>query len=332
MISRNTKLAREFSAWISGTINEPFSWSDSLQSVKDNADKLDYIMPCLLSCVADGELKIDETDRTAELFAICRENDLPMMPLTAGDPEVVAAVMDSAALRRSHTAALLDYVCDRGFIGLDVDYEFMPEELKDAFTEFMREVTTEFGKFDKLVSLDLHPKVRPDDPWSIGARAQDWTALARFVPILRVMCYDQYCPAYNYAEPGPPSTLIWSEAVITYAIGTIPLDKLIMGLPFYGYDFDTVDRTKSRYVLYSEVERLKKEYGAREEWHELYCVPHFDFTDAAGHRHEVWYANGRSTRARAAIATKYGVRGVSCWVIADEDENVWSAVAEGLGK
>ena len=327
MISRNTKLAREFSAWITEGHE---CWPGGLRSVQKNADKLDYVMPCLVSCVENGELKIDETDRTAELFAICRDNDLPMMPLAAGDPKVVADVMDSPAMRRAHIAALVDYVRDRGFLGLDVDYEFLPEELKDAFTAFMEELTTEFGKFDKLVSVDLHPKVRPDDPWSIGARAQDWKALASRVHILRVMCYDQYCPVYNYVDPGPPSTLIWSEAVITYAISTIPLDKLIMGLPFYGYDFDTVDRTKGRYIFYREAMRLKSKYGAREEWHQLYGVPHFDYVDEEGHRHEVWYENGRSVRGKVAIASKYGVRGISCWAIADEDENVWSAVAKGL--
>jgi spore germination protein len=323
-----TKLAREFSAWIT---EEHECWDDGLRSVEGNADKLDYVMPCLLSYTADDDLKICETERTPAFLSLCREKGLPMMPLIAADPKVVSDMIDDPARRRAHIAALLDYVCDRQFIGVDVDYEFLPEEMKDGYTAFIGELAAEFDKAGKLVSIDLHPKVRPDDPWSIGARAQDWKALATRAHILRVMCYDQYCVAYKYADAGPVSTLPWSEAVMSYAVSVIPLDKLIMGIPFYGAEYDTVDRTGSRWIFYGEAMRLKNKYGAEEKWHSLWGVSHFDFVDESGHKHEVWYENGRSVKGKSAIAAKYGVRGISCWAIADEDPMVWPAVAEGLG-
>jgi spore germination protein len=145
------------------------------------------------------------------------------------------------------------------------------------------------------------------------------------------MCYDQYCPAYKYADPGPVSALAWSEAVINYAASVIPLDKLIMGIPFYGMDFDTVDHTKSRWIFYREASQLREKHGVQEEWHESFGVPHFNYIDESLHPHEVWYENGRSVAGKVSIAAKYGIRGISCWAIADENPDVWPAAARSLG-
>lgn len=324
----NTKLAMEFSAWIEESHN---CFPGGLRSIEHNADKLDYVMPCLLKYITDGALTICETEQTSELFALCHEKGIPMMPLTAGDPEIVASMLESPSKKKAHIAALIDYIQDRGFTGLDVDYEFLPEEMKDPYTAFIKELVAEFDKYGKLVSIALHPKVRPDDPWSTGARAQDWKALVNYAHILRVMCYDQYCPVYKYPDSGPVSTLAWSEAVINYAVSVIPLDKLIMGIPFYGVDFDTIDHTKSRWIFYREATELREKYKAREEWSELFGAPHFEYTDDTSHIHEVWYENGRSVSGKVSIASRYGVRGISCWAIADEDPDVWTAAAQSLG-
>ncbi len=324
----NTKLAMEFSAWIEESHD---CYPGCLNSIEQNTDNLDYVMPCLLKYNIDGELTICETANTSELFELCKAKNIPMMPLTAGNPELVASMIESPAKKKAHIAALIDYVQDRGFIGLDVDYEFLPEEMKDPYTAFIKELFDVFDRHGKLLSIDLHPKVRPDDPWSTGARAQDWKSLVNCAHILRVMCYDQYCPAYKYADPGPVSTLAWSEAVINYAASVIPLDKLIMGVPFYGMDFDTVDHTKSRWIFYREASQLREKHGVQEEWHESFGVPHFNYIDESSHPHEVWYENGRSVAGKVSIAAKYGIRGISCWAIADENPDVWPAVAQSLG-
>ena len=44
-------------------------------------------------------------------------------------------------------------------------------------------------------------------------------------------------------------------------------------------------------------------------------APFFNYTDPSGVRHEVWFEDARSVRARLALVSEYGLAGISYWTI-----------------
>lgn len=42
-------------------------------------------------------------------------------------------------------------------------------------------------------------------------------------------------------------------------------------------------------------------------------TPFFNYTDASGRRHEVWFEDARSLRAKYRLVNEYGLAGVSFW-------------------
>ena len=160
------KLGREVSGWI----DERFAfWGRD--SVTKHAALLDYVMPCWLTCRAGGEVEEPPASVRASLTDLCLANRVGIMPLIAGAPEQVRTVIRDTAKRQAHIRQLLRFAQEYNWLGVDVDYEFLPENERDAFSRFMAELGAAFHRRNKLVSVDLHPKVRPDDPWSSGARA-----------------------------------------------------------------------------------------------------------------------------------------------------------------
>lgn len=314
----------EVSGWI-----DPQYRHEGKQTVLENGDLLDYIMPANLRCTADGGITIKEA-LDEETLAFCRENAVEIMPLIGGDPDDVCQILADASITRQHIDHLLALCLKNDWAGIDIDYEFLPEGQKEVFTNFVRETVEAFHAQGKLISVDLHPKVRHDDPWSIGARAQDWTSLGGIADILRVMCYDQCHPAYVYPDAGPISAVAWANAVMTHAAGVIPKEKLIMGLPFYGCDWNVTDLTKTKHLYHGEICQLSQDVGANPVLDELSQCPQFRYVDSEGQNHHVWFENGESFARKVEIADRLGVRGISIWVFIKEDPQCWSSLRTRL--
>lgn len=321
-----TKTNREISGWI----NELYA-DAGLDTVMRNPRILDYVMPTWLLCDVNGGYTEKRNDISAQLLEYCAENNIGIMPLIAGEPDHVAEMLRDPDLSRKHIASLLDLAVENKWLGLDIDYEFLPGELCKSYTNFIRDLAGAFHRHDLLISVDLHPKTRPDDPWSVGARAQDWRALSLEADILRVMCYDQHHPAYVFGEPGPISSRIWAEAVMTYAVSVIPRSKLVMGVPFYGCDWDTADPENTKHLYFQEVMAVAAKHEAVIEIDPLSNVPHFTYQDSNDHRHEVWFENNESLGRKLDIVNQFDLRGMSAWVFNLEDHKNWGVIGKKFG-
>jgi len=320
-----TKRKKEISGWITEEHMEA-----GFRTVKKNAQVLDYVMPCWLSAKENGEVKEKRGEISNQLWRFCQENKIGIMPLIGGAPKEVSNMLNNKSLAQKHINLLTEYVQDNHLMGIDVDYEFLPDTDRYTFTEFIRRLSENFHRYRKVVSVDLHPKVRPADRWDYGGIAQDWGNLVKYADILRVMCYDQHHFGYPIPDPGPVSSPIWAEAVMTYAVTVIPKNKLIMGIPFYGFDFDLADNKKSRYLTYQEAKKIAKEYGISISFDKLLKVPHFSYQDDQKHLHQVWFEDHRSLSYKLDIVNKFNVRGVSIWCFYDEDPRNWETMAKKL--
>ncbi len=53
--------------------------------------------------------------------------------------------------------------------------------------------------------------------------------------------------------------------------------------------------------------------GAEIRYDETAQSPFFNYTDSNGRRHEVWFEDARSLRAKYRLVSEYGLAGVSYW-------------------
>lgn len=227
----------------------------------------------------------------------------------------VTTMLSSAATRTVHVAALVDLVGVRGYDGLDVDYENLAPGDRDRYTAFVTELANTLHAKGKRLSVAVHPKTSEPGSWS-GPQAQDYAALGRVVDRLRVMAYD-----YHWATSGPGAVapMSWVDDVARFAASQVAPEKVQLGMPLYGYDWNG---NVGEGVTYDVVMARMGQYGATRQWSTTDAAPWFSYT-AGGTTHTVWYEDAQSVTAKLPIVDRHGLGGAVFWRLGGEDPNIW---------
>jgi spore germination protein YaaH len=143
------------------------------------------------------------------------------------------------------------------------------------------------------------------------------------------MTYDEHG---SWGEPGPVASYPWVESVIKYALTTMPSSKILLGLPAYGYDWNTTTNTGNKAVTWKSIPNLISTTGAVAQWDSVAQSPYFYYTDSTGNNHTVWYENTQSITAKTKLVNTYNLGGIGMWRMGLEDVNFWTAVKSGLGQ
>lgn len=103
--------------------------------------------------------------------------------------------------------------------------------------------------------------------------------------------------------------------VLDYATQVMPAERILMGVPNYGYDWTLpfVQGSAARSLTNIEAVTLAGQAGASIQYDQAAQSPFFRYSDGDGRQHEVWFEDARSLRAKYALVDEYGLAGVSFW-------------------
>ena len=120
---------------------------------------------------------------------------------------------------------------------------------------------------------------------------------------------------YTYGPPMAVAPLDQVKAVLDYAVTQIPANKILMGLPNYGYDWllPYDERRPARSIGNYEAIALARKYGATIQFDEKAQSPWFRYYDSRGNQHEVWFEDARSYQEKLRLVQNMGLKGVSIW-------------------
>ncbi|HEY1296204.1 MAG TPA: glycosyl hydrolase family 18 protein [Chloroflexota bacterium] len=137
----------------------------------------------------------------------------------------------------SRSAALQNivaYTVDEGYDGFDLDLEGVDPSDREALTGFVAELGARLHANGKLLTLALPAKER--DVMTGWSGAFDYAALGAQADLVTIMAYEYRGP---FSGPGSVAPYAWVERVATFASQQIARDKVLLGLAFYGYDWNT---------------------------------------------------------------------------------------------
>lgn len=105
--------------------------------------------------------------------------------------------------------------------------------------------------------------------------------------------------------------------VLDYAITEIPVEKIRLGIPNYGYDWPLPFEqgvTKARTIGNVEAVQIAVAQGASILFDERSMAPYFTYVKE-GVSHEVWFEDVRSMQAKFDLIQEYGLNGAGYWQI-----------------
>ena len=230
--------------------------STSWLSLEANADHIDYVAAQWTFIDACGNISTQD-NRTLHAFA--RSRGIGVLPsLFTLDGSVNHQVLTDEATATRAIQNLVDYVVEEGYAGLDVDLEGVLAEDRPALTTFVQRLSAELRARGKLITMAVPAKA--SDVRTGWAGAYDYAALGPHVDLLTVMTY-----GYTIAssDPGSTAPYSWVDRVIGYVTSQVPNEKVLVGVPLWGYDWNVTTGANARALRYPDAEAIARQYGAQ---------------------------------------------------------------------
>ena len=252
---------------------------------------------------------------------------LPILTLTPFDEsgrfsnELISEVINNGQAVTNLINQLVDIMTNKGFEGIDIDFEYIKAEDREAFVEFVRQVTLAMHEVGVTVSVDLAPKTSADQP-GLLYEGKDYRALGEIADSVLVMTYEW---GYTYGPPMAVAPINKVRQVLDYAVTEISPEKINMGIPNYGYDWPlpfVQGTTKAKTIGNVEAVRIAIENNVVIEFDKTAMSPYFRYVDN-GVEHEVWFEDARSIQAKLELIYEYNLRGASYWQIMQLFINNW---------
>ena len=266
----------------------------------------------------EGEL-IQPDD--AEIVAIAREYGVaPVLLLsTLTDEgtfsnELASALLRNPALQDQLLTRLLAVMLEKGYRGMDIDFEYVLPQDADAYARFVQTAADRLRDAGYFTVVSLAPKTSADQP-GLLYEAHDYAALGAAADYAFLMTYEW---GYTYGPAMAVAPLNKVEQVLSYAVTAVAPDKLLMGIPNYAYDFTlpfVAGESRARSLGNLAAAELAVEKGADILFDPVAKAPFFRYTGEDGAVHEVWFEDARSVDASLSLLRRFVLTGAGYWNI-----------------
>ncbi|HBE79781.1 MAG TPA: glycoside hydrolase family 18 [Firmicutes bacterium] len=297
--------------------NDPVGY----RALSENLGAINMIIPFSFQINGYGSITSTHNPKPLNLARSAGANTLALINNIQGNnfnSNSIHRMLSTPAARSRAVHGISRILVEKGYQGVNIDFENIPARDRYYLTSFFSELAAELRPRNLLVTASVPAKTY-DDRSSNQAGAYDYRALAPYLDQMMIMTYDEH---YSGGTAGPVASYPWVEKVINYALRYVPNNKIVVGIAAYGYDWKW---GSGKALHYNGIQNLIRKYKVIPKWHPVYRVPYFSYR-SWGTTHEVWYENSASTATKVQLVRKYNLRGVAVWRLGYEDPNIWSTI------
>lgn len=235
---------------------------------------------------------------------------------------------------------LVNSIQARGAHGINIDFEGVPSSQSANLTSFMTNLGTA-----------LHA-VNPNYKLSMCLYAVDWnnvfdeTTLNNSVDFYTIMGYDYYYSGSSQAGPTDPLygfsnsyDYSLSRSVSYYLNAGIPSSKLVLGLPYYGREWETTSNTIPGSTTGNNV--FSRIYNTVQTntsgnyvnpFHSNRSSSNAYIFQNAGTWRQCWISEENELKERYDLVNRRNLKGIGIWALGYDDgyNELWTAIQEKL--
>lgn len=308
-----------------------FFGQEAVPIVEEVGQSLTYLSPFAYLIKEDGSLEpIDDSPAIAAGYAL---NVIPMMAITnftstSLGENLASRVLNSPDIRNTLIENVLMVMNEKGYQGLNVDFENVLPRDREAYNTFLREVTDRMHARGFFVSTAVAPKVSSEQT-GLLYEAHDYEAHGRIVDFVILMTYEW---GYRLGPPRAISPANEIRRVLDYAVTVIPRNKIYLGFQIYARDWviPFVQGSQARTFSPLEAQNLAIRQNATISYDVVSQSPFFRYTDSQGRRHEVWFEDARSAQAKFDLAKQYNLGGISYWALGYDYPQNWELLEDNF--
>lgn len=328
-------------------------WNISKVAVQPELTHLSYFG---LTIGADGSLITQTEDGTEPGFSKMSSDDFLVLTnqVTAQDAEVelvlaqfnandITSFLANEKAQENLLTSLDSVLLAYPFTGVNIDVELNgspTEKMRNQFTTFIQKLNhhldTKYGHI--TLSVDMYAS------GAEGTNIWDIEAVGKEVDYIVVMAYDFHRRQSSQAGPVAPlfgGKDVWENDINTYLqmfVEQVPAQKILLGVPFYGYEWQTTSRDSRSHTFpdtgatasYERVQELLKqrdELAVEEGWNEDALSPFISYIED-GEIYVVYYENSRSISYKLDYVNQLDLGGIAIWALGYEGNSreLWEVI------
>jgi len=271
-------------------------------------------------------------------FANARENNIKLsLAIESGDAQAINKMVDKPVQSANNLIAdSLPLMKKYHFqdLNLDIeDYAYASQKEQTNFTQFIKTIKQQLRN-KKLGALTI--EINPND--AITLNLINIKAIAPYVDNIVVMAYDYHSPSSLVTGAIAPQTGAGIDAsydvttTIEKTLQLAPSGKVILGVPLYGYEWETLSNAIHSAVIPGTAEtasnsRMQSFLSScatcnvffDNEAQEAY-VTYKDQTSGA--YHQIFFPTQQSVQSKIALAKKEQLGGIGLWALGYEGSDM----------
>jgi len=283
--------------------------------LRDTSPFLTYLSIFSYQVRPDGSLKT--INDTGPVTAALNMGVAPLMVITnieegsGFSSELANAILTDTQVQNTLLNNVIAVMKEKNYYGLVIDFEYVFPEDRQNLVDFISRAVNRLHPLGYKVSVALAPKNRANQK-GLLYEAHDYPSIGAIADYVILMTYE-----WGYLR-GPAMAVAPVDQVrkvLDYATGVIPSEKILMGMPNYGYDWTLpfVKGSAARILTNYGAVSLAAKVGANIQYDPVSQAPFFNYYSSEGELHEVWFDDARSIAARLELVDEYDLAGVSYW-------------------
>lgn len=284
-------------------------------AAEKNSPLLTFLAPFSYRVNRDGSLSPPPLNRFPEIAQNNRTNLTFVVTNLEGDSfssELAHIILTVQAVQNRLIDEIINTATAGGFQDVHFDFEFIPQDDREAYNAFLRKIKPRLQQAGLLLSTALAPKTSATQQ-GLLYEAHDYEAHGEIVDFVVLMTYEW---GYSAGPPLPVSPINEVERVLNYAVTAIPPNKILMGQNLYGYDWTlpfVSGQSFARAISPQQAIRIARKHNVAIQYDTTAQAPFFHYFDTEGKEHVVWFEDARSIQAKFNLIKRMGLLGISYW-------------------
>jgi spore germination protein YaaH len=295
-------------------------------ALQANYQNIDVISPDFYRLQSDGTIR---GSNKPDVTNFAHSKGIKVVPMIQNDPakDDFNKLLSDPPTFKNILDTIEKQVVDNGYDGYQVDFENLTSDSETLLTSFMAELSNRLRPKGKMVTMAVVSRTTSAVTTQFSA-AYNYAALAPYLDLVTIMTYDY---SYSGGAPGPIAPVTWQEKVLNYAVPIFGAGKVLLGVPFYGYDWNITQREKSPTTYransrsFDETMQLGQTNNGTFGFDNASKTPYLNYI-SNDEIHQVWFENAQSIQAKFDLMKKQQIRGFAVWRLGFEGQEFWPVI------
>ncbi|RDU22941.1 LysM peptidoglycan-binding domain-containing protein [Anaerosacchariphilus polymeriproducens] len=219
---------------------------------------------------------------------------------------------------------LLNIIKSKGYNGVNMSIQFITESNQHLYLNFL----TNLSNYLHTVGYKVFLTINPGLEYNVDEIIFKKINYADFSKVSDGILFLQYDWAL-INKPPVPISIITTSSLLDYIVSQVPLDKIRIGLPTLGYDWQlpyVEGKSEANVLYFDSVLALAIETNSVIKYDETYLAAYFEYIDNNNNQHIVWFNDARSINSSLKILQSYGIDGIGVWNIMKYFAQMWLVI------